>query len=116
MHIKDEAQLKGLPPQALQLAIDSAKERNLEGYVFTLDFPSYSTAIKYLDNRDLRKELYIAYTTRASDQGPNAGKWDNTQIMYDILCIRLEMSHLVGFHNYAEYSLATKMQEHRLMF
>jgi oligopeptidase A len=109
LHLKDDSQLKGLPQQALQLAIDSAKERNLEGYVFTLDYPSYSTAIKYLDNRDLRKELYIAYTTRASDQGPNAGKWDNTQIMYDILRIRLEMSHLVGFHNYAEYSLATKM-------
>lgn len=109
LHITDVDQLKGLPPQALQLAADSAKQRDLTGYVLTLDVPSYSTAIKYLDNRDLRKQIYEAYSTRASDQGPHAGKWDNTQIMYDILRARHERAHLVGFHNYADFSLATKM-------
>lgn len=109
LHITDIKQLQGLPQQALQLAEDSAKERGLTGYVLTLDVPSYSTAIKYLDNRDLRKQIYEAYSTRASDQGPHAGKWDNTQIMYDILRARHERAHLVGFHNYAEFSLATKM-------
>lgn len=109
MHITDINQLKGLPPQALELAIDNAKLRKLDGYVLTLDYPSYSTAIKYLDNRELRQQLYEAYCTRASDQGPHAGKWDNTPIMYDILRLRLEMSVLIGFHSYAHYSLATKM-------
>jgi oligopeptidase A len=109
LHITDQKQMQGLPPQALQLAADNAKERGLDGYVLTLDYPSYSTAVKFLDNRELRKTLYEAYTTRASDVGPNAGKWDNTQVMYDIMRMRLEMAHLVGFHNYAEFSLATKM-------
>lgn len=109
IHVTDIHQLEGLPPHALQLAMDNAKQRQLEGYVFTLDYPSYSTAIKFLHNRDLRRKLHEAYTTRASDQGPNAGKWDNTQVMEDILRIRHEIAQLVGFNNYAEYSLATKM-------
>lgn len=107
--IKDIKQLEGLPPQALQLAADSAKERKLDGYVLTLDYPSYSTAIKSLVNRDLRKQLYEAYTTRASDQGPNAGKWDNTDVMNDIMRVHTEIAQLIGFKNFAEYSLATKM-------
>lgn len=109
LHLKDEEQIKGLPPQALQLAIDNAKLHDLPGYVITLDYPSYSTALKFFENRDLRKQLYEAYSTRASDQGPNAGKWDNTPIMDDILKTRHEIAQLVGFKNYAEYSLATKM-------
>lgn len=109
IHITDKNQLEGLPPQALQLAIDNAKRRNLEGYVITLDYPSYSTAIMFLKNRELRKTLYEAYTTRASDRGPNAGKWDNTKVMDDILRVRHEIAQLVGFANFADYSLATKM-------
>lgn len=109
LHLTDDSQLKGLPPQALQLAKDSAKQRGLTGYVLTLDAPSYSTAIKFLDDRSIREQLYYAYSTRASDQGPNAGKWDNTPVMYDILRLRHEKALLTGFHNYAEFSLATKM-------
>ncbi|RDI46488.1 M3 family metallopeptidase [Aquicella lusitana] len=109
LHITDPYQLEGLPPQALQLAIDNAKRRGLEGYVFTLDYPSYSTAVRFLRDRELRKQLYEAYSTRASDQGPMAGKWDNTAIMEKILKVRHEIAQLVGFKNYAEYSLATKM-------
>jgi oligopeptidase A len=109
LHITDVKELAGLPPQALQLAESSAKDRKLEGYVLTLDYPSYSTAIKYLDNRELRRKIYEAYTTRASDQGPNAGKWDNTEVMNDILRVRHEEANLIGFKNYAEYSLSTKM-------
>lgn len=109
LHITDANKLEGLPEQARQLAMNNAKERNLPGYVFTLDFPSYSTAVKFLNNRELRRQLYEAYVTRASDKGPNAGKWDNTPIMEEILKIRHEIAKLVGFTNYAEYSLATKM-------
>lgn len=109
LQVTDVTQLAGLPEQALQLALDNAKQRALEGYVFTLDYPSYSTALKYLQNRDLRKTLYEAYSTRASDQGPNAGQWDNSLVMENILKIRHEIAELIGFKNYAEYSLATKM-------
>lgn len=109
LHITDLAQLEGLPPQAIQLAIDNAKQRELGGYVFTLDYPSYSTAMIFLRNRDLRKALYTAYCTRASDQGPHAGQWDNTTLMENILSIRHEIAELVGFTHYVDYSLATKM-------
>lgn len=109
MHITDEAKLAGLPQQARDLAIENAKLRDLPGFVFTLDYPSYSTAIKFLHHRDLRKTLHEAYTTRASDVGPNAGRWDNTLVMEDILKTRHEIANLVGFGNYADYSLATKM-------
>ena len=107
--VTDEAQLEGLPQQARQLAIDNAKQRNIDGYVFTLDYPSYSTAIKFLKNRELRKQLYEAYVTRASDQGPNAGKWDNTPVMNDILKVRHEFAQIVGFENFVDYSLVPKM-------
>jgi oligopeptidase A len=71
----------------------------------------YSAAIKYLENRELRWLMYEAYVTRASDQGPNAVKWDNTEIMEEIIKIRHEMAVLLGFKNFAEYSLATKMAD-----
>jgi oligopeptidase A len=109
LHVTDKNQLDGLPEQAIQLAIDHAKQRGLEGYVFTLDYPSYSTAIKYAQKRELRKLMYEAYSTRASDRGPNAGKWDNTQVINNILNTRHEIAQLAGFDNYATYSLATKM-------
>ncbi|OGT36872.1 MAG: oligopeptidase A [Gammaproteobacteria bacterium RIFCSPHIGHO2_12_FULL_37_14] len=109
LHLTDSHLLEGLPPQAMQLAVENAKQRGLEGYVLTLDYPSYSTAIKFLSNRDIRKTLYEAYTTRASDCGPDAGKWDNSIIMENILKIRHELAQLVGFSNFADYSLATKM-------
>ncbi len=109
LHVTDPKQMDGLPPHALQLAIDTAKQKELDGFVFTLEYPSYSTAIKFLHDRTLRKTLYEAYSTRASDGGPNAGKWDNTEIMEAILKVRHEIAQLVGFKNYAEYSLATKM-------
>ena len=109
LHLTDKSKLVGLPEEALQLAIDSAKQRGLEGYLLTLEYPSYSTAIKYLQNRELRKTVYEAYSTRASDRGPNEGRWDNTRIMEDILRVRHEMANLVGFDNFATYSLATKM-------
>lgn len=106
---EDKHQLAGLPHQALQLAIDNAKARNIKGFVLTLDYPSYSTAIRFLHDRTLRKTLYEAYSTRASDRGPNARKWDNTPIMENILRVRREIATIIGFKNYADYSLATKM-------
>ncbi len=91
------------------MAKQAAIQKNRDGWLFTLDFPSYYGVMTYADDRDLRHVLYEAYATRASDQGPNAGKWDNSVIMAEILALRHELALLLGFENYAQRSLATKM-------
>ena len=109
--ISDTTLLAGLPESARSLARQTAEQRGLEGWVFTLEFPSYYPVMTYADNRDLREEMYSAYVTRASEQGPHAGQWDNTAIMEEILALRHEAAQLLGFNNYAERSLATKMAD-----
>lgn len=108
-HIQNPEQLIGIPQHVLQLAQQTAQKKNLKGWVFTLEFPSYYPVLSYAQNRELRRELYTAYSTRASDQGPLAGKHDNSANMQEILSLRQELSHLLGFKNFAELSLATKM-------
>ncbi|MBQ4799486.1 oligopeptidase A [Pseudoalteromonas sp. MMG006] len=110
-HITDESQLAGLPESALALASETAKSKDLDGWVFTLDFPSYLPVMTYADDRELRRETYTAFCTRASDQGPNAGEYDNSAIMSEELALRHELAQLLGFSSYAEKSLATKMAE-----
>lgn len=107
--ITDIIQLKGIPESALASAAQTAKQKNLDGWLFTLDFPSYHPVITYCENRELRKEMYEAYVTRASDVGPCAGQRDNKALMNEILALRHEMAQLLGFNNFAEYSLAKKM-------
>jgi len=107
--ITDKELLSGLPDSALDLAAQCARERGLEGWLLTLEFPSYLPVMTYADNRDLRREMYEAYATRASDQGPNAGEWDNSELMERILRLRHEQAQLLHFANYAERSLAKKM-------
>ncbi|MDG6281570.1 oligopeptidase A [Glaesserella parasuis] len=109
--IEDEADLKGLPESALEGAKLSAQSKEKSGYRFTLEFPSYLPVMTYCENRELRQKMYEAYNTRASDQGPNAGKWDNSALMAETLELRLELAKLLGFESYAELSLATKMAE-----
>ncbi|KEZ23863.1 oligopeptidase A [Glaesserella parasuis] len=109
--IEDNADLKGLPESALEGAKLSAQSKEKSGYRFTLEFPSYLPVMTYCENRELRQKMYEAYNTRASDQGPNAGKWDNSAIMAETLELRLELAKLLGFESYAELSLATKMAE-----
>jgi len=108
-HIQEEAELGGLPPSALELAAQTARQRDKTGWLFTLDFPSYYPVMTYADNRELRREFYQAYNTRASDQGPHDRQYDNSAIMEEILALRHELARLLGFENYAERSLATKM-------
>jgi oligopeptidase A len=108
-HIEDESLLSGLPESARLLARQTAAAQDKVGWVFTLEFPSYVAIMTYADDRELRREFYTAYTTRASDQGPTAGRFDNTEIMERILALRHEEAQLLGFHNFAELSLATKM-------
>lgn len=111
LHITDEDALKGLSQEALKMAEQDAIDRGKTGWLFTLEFPSYSTFMKFSENRELRWLMYEAYVTRASDQGPEAGQRDNTGIIEEILKKRMELARLLGFKNYAEYSLATKMAD-----
>lgn len=110
-HITDEKLLAGLTDSAMAMAKQAAEAKELTGWLFTLNFPSYYAVISYADDRALREEMYQAYSTRASDQGPNAGQWDNSELMNEILALRHEIAQLLGFNNYAERSLATKMAE-----
>ncbi|MGU5655266.1 oligopeptidase A [Aeromonas allosaccharophila] len=109
--VADEAELTGLPDSVRAAARQMAELKGKEGWLFTLDIPSYLPVMMYSDNRELRAEMYEAFTTRASDQGPNAGKWDNSAIMSELLTLRRELAQLLGFANYAELSLATKMAD-----
>ena len=110
-HITDEADLAGMPESALEAAAQAAHQKDLQGWLFTLDIPSYLPVMLYADNRELREEMYRAYATKASEQGPNAGKWDNTEIIKETLVLRTELAELLGFSSYAERSLATKMAD-----
>ncbi len=108
---QDVNELAGLPESQLQAAKQTAQEKGVEGYWLTLDAPVYLAVITYADNRALRETFYRAYTSRASDQGPFAGQWDNNPLMTEILALRAELAGLLGYANYADYSLATKMAE-----
>lgn len=108
-HLANPDALDGLPESAIGLAKHLAEKRELEGWVLTLDIPSYLPVMKHAHNRELRRELYEAYATRASDQGPNAGRWDNTEVIEALLALRHEQAKLLGFDNFAEVSLEPKM-------
>ncbi|MGR5288119.1 oligopeptidase A [Vibrio maritimus] len=110
-HITDEKELVGMPESALAAAKAAAEAKELEGYLLTLDIPSYLPVLTYCDNQALRQELYEAYVTRASDRGPTAGQWDNTDIISEQLKLRHEIARLLGFGTFSEKSLATKMAE-----
>lgn len=110
-HITDESELAGLPESAMAAAKANAEAKELDGWLLTLEMPSYIPVMTYADNSELRREMYEAYNTRASDRGPNAGKWDNTEIINEELKLRHEIARLLGFNSYAEKSLATKMAQ-----
>lgn len=110
-HVTDEAALAGLPDSAKAQMAQTAKAKELDGWLISLEFPSYYAVMTYADDRALREEVYAAYCTRASDQGPNAGQFDNGPLMSEILDLRRELARLLGFDSYAELSLATKMAE-----
>ncbi|ENO8489740.1 oligopeptidase A [Vibrio cholerae] len=109
--ITDVNLLAGMPESALAAAQVAAEAKGLEGYLLTLDIPSYLPVMTYCDNQALRKEVYEAYVTRASDRGPNAGKWDNSEIIAEQLKLRHEIARMLGFSTYSEKSLATKMAQ-----
>ena len=108
-HITDESELDGLPDSAKAGAADRAKADEKDGWLLTLDAPVFIAVMSHCKNAELRKEMYTAWTTKASDQGPQAGQFDNAEIMDEILALRHKQAQLLGFANYAEESLATKM-------
>ena len=107
--IEDEAQLAGLPGYARDMLRQLAAQKDLPGYRVTLDMPSYLAVMTHADDRELRRAVYEAYATRASDRGITDKKWDNAQNMVEIVAKRQEKAQLLGFDNYADYSLETKM-------
>ncbi|MDG1924309.1 MAG: M3 family metallopeptidase [Pseudomonadales bacterium] len=109
--IKDEAELDGLPETAIALARQAAEAKGYGGYLLDLSSPSYSSVMTHATDRDLRRAVYEAYTTRASELGPQAGQFDNTALIQTILEDRLALAKLLGFGQFSELSLATKMAE-----
>jgi oligopeptidase A len=107
-HSEDAAVVAGLPEQTLERAREQASAKDKRGWWLTLDYPTYHAVMTHGGHRDLRKAFYKAWSTRASDQGSDP-QWDNSVNIEKILALRHRAATLVGFGNYAEYSLATKM-------
>lgn len=110
-HIEDERDLAGIPESGRAVLREYAREHGLGGWLVTLKQPAVQAVLTYADQRALRERVYWAYQTRASDQGPEAGKFDNSARMERILALRHEAAKLLGFANAAEESLATKMAQ-----
>ncbi len=108
-HVTDRAQLRGLNEVLVDQARRRAHEQRLEGWILTLDQPTYVAVVTDAESTELRRTFYEAWTTRASDQGPQAGRWDNAPVMEQILRKRHEAARILGFANFAEYALAKRM-------
>ena len=104
LHITEEADLAGLPDYVKTLGAETAKEKGLEGWAFTLDYPSYSPFLKYSTNRELRKQVWMAYNTRAI-----GGENDNTEIVKKIVDLRIKIANILGYETYADYALENRM-------
>ena len=107
--LTDESTLAGVPASALAAARQRAQEAGEQGLRLTLDLPCYLPVMNYAHDATLRQSLYEAYATRASERGPQAGQFDNNPLMHEILTLRQEKAKLLGFENYAGYSLERKM-------
>lgn len=104
-HITDKDLLAGLPESALEAAAGKAKAKDKEGWLFDISMPSYLAVMKYADNRELRKELYMAYGSKSF----KGDEFDNQENVKRIVELRLEMSKLLGYNNYADYVLEQRM-------
>ncbi len=108
LNITDEADLAGLPEYVRTMAKETAAEKGLEGWAFTLDAPSYSPFLKYSENRELRKDIWTAYNTRAI-----GGEFDNTEIVRKIVDLRIKIANILGYETYADYALEERMAKNR---
>jgi peptidyl-dipeptidase Dcp len=107
LHLTDQDDLTGLPESVIEMAGMEAKNRNLEGWVFTLHFPSYMPFMKYSEKKDLREKMYRAYTSRAFHEN----KTDNRSIVLHMVNLRLELAKILGFNTYAEFALQDRMAD-----
>jgi oligopeptidase A len=107
--VSDDAELAGLPSNAIDRAAADAREANQPGWLFKLDQPTYMTVMTSAESAQLRRDIYEAWVTRASELGPSAGRFDNGPIVAELMPLRHELAQLLGFQNYAEYALATRM-------
>jgi oligopeptidase A len=107
--VTDGKELAGLPANAVDRAAADAREANQAGWLFKLDQPTYVTIMASAESPQLRRDIYEAWITRASELGPSAGRFDNNPIIAEILPLRHELARLVGFNNFADYALATRM-------
>ena len=107
--VTEEAELAGLPANSVDLAASVAREAGLSGWLFKLDQPTYMTVMTCAENRELRRDIYEAWVTRASEIGPSAGRFDNNPLIGEILPLRHELARLLGFDTFADYALATRM-------
>jgi oligopeptidase A len=110
-HVTDERELAGLPEHVLQRTAAEARTAGLPGWLLKLDQPTYMAVMSHAESDALRRTFYEAWNTRASELGPQAGRYDNGPVMADILAERHEAALLLGFRNFAELSLATKMAD-----
>ena len=108
LNITDEAELAGLPEFVRTMAAETAAEKGLEGWAFTLDAPSYSPFLKYSENRELRRQIWTAYNTRAV-----GGEFDNTEIVKKIVDLRIRIANILGYETYADYALEERMAKNR---
>jgi oligopeptidase A len=107
--VTDSSELAGLPANAVDRAAADAREAEQTGWLFKLDQPTYMTVMASAENEQLRRDIYEAWVTRGSELGPSAGRFDNTPVIAEILPLRHELANLVGFKNFADYALATRM-------
>lgn len=107
LHIEDENDLAGLPEFVIDAAKEEAKSREMEGYVFTLHYPSYGPFMQYAENRELRETMYMARTTQCS----KGDELDNTEIIKEIVNLRIQLANLFGYESYADYVLTERMAE-----
>jgi oligopeptidase A len=108
-HVTDAAELAGINAVIVEQARVRAADKGLQGWLFALEQPTYVAVMTDAASSQLRRDFYEAWSTRASDRGPSAGKYDNTPVMQQILALRHEAAQLLEFPNYAAYALATRM-------
>ncbi|WP_346838309.1 M3 family metallopeptidase [Microbulbifer sp. SAOS-129_SWC] len=108
-HTEEESELAGLPQTALATARAAAEAKELSGWLLTLDGPCFLAVMTHADNRELRRQVHVAFVSRASDRGPHAGQFDNAAVMEEILALRAEQAQLLDMGSYAELSVASKM-------
>jgi oligopeptidase A len=107
--VTEDSELAGLPVNAVDRAAADAREANQPGWLFKLDQPTYMTIMASAESEQLRHDIYEAWVTRGSELGPSAGRFDNNPLIAEILPLRHELAQLVGFKNFADYALATRM-------